>query len=117
MQNGSSSPQLRTFIYGSLLYYIQSSEDYSKEEGAPLRVDLGQGPWMEYSGRASLSNMNLTMLNNYGENLMEMVCKDASSGHDVTKVMGISRCDGHYGDMTNDYEGLDDSHLLYSLIY
>ena len=86
MQNGSSAPQLRTFIYGSLLYYLQLSVDYSKEEAAPLRVDLSQGPWMEYSGRASLSNMNMTMLNNYGENLMEMVCKDASSGHDVTKV-------------------------------
>ena len=86
MQNGSSSPQLRTFIYGSLLYYIQLSEVYSKEETAPVKMDVSQGPWMEYSGRTSLSNISITMLNNYGENLMDMVCKDASSGHDVTKV-------------------------------
>lgn len=95
VQNGSSAPQLRAFIYGSLLYYLQLSEDYSKEEeGAPVRVDLSQGPWMDYSGRASLSNMNMAMLNNYGESLLEMVCKDASSGHDVTKVMRISLFEG-----------------------
>ena len=36
--------------------------------------------------REGMAEANLTTLNSFGEPLMDAVCKNACSGHDVTKV-------------------------------
>ena len=36
----------------------------------------------------SLTAGNLATITSFGEPLMEIVCRDASSGHDVTRVSG-----------------------------
>jgi len=47
-----------------------------------------QSLWEVEKKRQGMADANLTTLNSFGEPLMDAVCKNACSGHDVTKVRG-----------------------------
>lgn len=46
----------------------------------------GQSLWQLEWNENSLTASNLATITSFGEPLMEVVCRDASSGHDVTRV-------------------------------
>ena len=43
---------------------------------------------MDYTVSDSMIEMSVSILNSYGDLLMDIICKDACSGHDITKVGG-----------------------------
>ena len=47
---------------------------------------LGQSLWQLERNENSLTAGNLATITSFGEPLMEAVCRDAKSGHDVTRV-------------------------------
>ena len=80
-------------MYICIIYY----DIYGQEIGVfvPIFCDFGsktwepgQGVWrLEWNG-GSLGTGNLKTISGFGEPLMETVCRDACSGHDITRVSG-----------------------------
>lgn len=95
LSSGTGSPMTRAFGYASLLYYLQLSKAYSKGDTPVIsgEEESMHTPWAEYGDKDSLMYSNMMMLYGYGDVLVDMVCKDASSGHDISKMLALSLLD------------------------
>ena len=62
----------------------------------------GQSLWQLERNEDSLTARNLATITSFGEPLMEAVCRDASSGHDVTRMLSLSLLDAVF---SIDYQG------------
>ena len=56
------------------------------ELNACSKLGLFVGGMWRLENDVSLGSINLSILSGCGDNLMETVCRDACSGHDVPKV-------------------------------
>ena len=80
---------MRANLYGALLNYLQIAQ---KPREIPTLQDnnvLNSAMLEEYD---RITTANLAVIGEYGESLMELVCKDACDSHEVGRV---STCDVH----------------------
>jgi nuclear pore complex protein Nup205 len=99
IQNTPGSMQrARAHLYGSLLYYLSLARQHPSE----TKRRRGQSLWQLERNDDSLSASNLATITSFGEPLMETVCRDASSGHDVTRMLSLSLLDAVF---SMDYQG------------
>lgn len=72
--SGSSAQRARANLYGALLNY--------------LRIGRGDDSSMSDTGR--LRKANCDVLSSFGDLFVDVVCRDAVSGHDVRKMLALS---------------------------
>nr|XP_061812614.1 nuclear pore complex protein Nup205-like isoform X2 [Nerophis lumbriciformis] len=90
---GGGYQRLRAHLYGSLLYYLQIAQ--KPEE--PDTLQTGTAMWARITapedGFSKLQRENLTIIESYGRALMEVVCKDACDGHEISRMLALAVLD------------------------
>ncbi|MED6265664.1 hypothetical protein CHARACLAT_027854, partial [Characodon lateralis] len=91
---GGGYQRLRAHLYGSLLYYLQIAQ--KPEEPETLQT-VGKAMWERLTapedGFAKLQRENLTIIESYGKALMEVVCRDACDGHEISRMLALAVLD------------------------
>ncbi|KAM8860542.1 nuclear pore complex protein Nup205 isoform 2-T2 [Synchiropus picturatus] len=91
---GGGYQRLRAHLYGSLLYYLQIAQ--KPEEPDTLQA-AGKAMWERLTapedGFSKLQRENLTIIESYGKSLMEVVCRDACDGHEISRMLALAVLD------------------------
>uniref|UniRef100_A0A8C4NPT4 Nucleoporin 205 n=1 Tax=Dicentrarchus labrax TaxID=13489 RepID=A0A8C4NPT4_DICLA len=90
---GGGYQRLRAHLYGSLLYYLQIAQ--KPEE--PDTLQAGKAMWERLTapedGFSKLQRENLAIIESYGKALMEVVCRDACDGHEISRMLALAVLD------------------------
>ncbi|KAM6937323.1 nuclear pore complex protein Nup205 [Xenentodon cancila] len=90
---GGGYQRLRAHLYGSLLYYLQIAQ--KPEE--PDTLQTGKAMWERLTapedGFSKLQRENLAIIESYGKALMEIVCRDACDGHEISRMLALAVLD------------------------
>uniref|UniRef100_A0A8C9YJT1 Nucleoporin 205 n=1 Tax=Sander lucioperca TaxID=283035 RepID=A0A8C9YJT1_SANLU len=90
---GGGYQRLRAHLYGSLLYYLQIAQ--KPEE--PDTLQTGKAMWERLTapedGFSKLQRENLAIIESYGRALMEVVCRDACDGHEISRMLALAVLD------------------------
>ncbi|XP_055955132.1 nuclear pore complex protein Nup205 [Patella vulgata] len=93
LKTSAGSQRVRANLYGALLYYLQIAQKPEtlqvKDDNRTVSRVLGSSD-TEYE---QLSKENLSTIMAYGDNLMDVVCKDACDGHDIGRMLALSVLD------------------------
>ncbi|XP_039266585.2 nuclear pore complex protein Nup205-like [Styela clava] len=86
--------KVRANLYASLLYYLQMCQKpkSSSEEKATQPSSSGLRA-LSVDIYAKLARDNVKLFKAYGDTLMELLCKDASDGHNVCRILAYSCLD------------------------
>ncbi|XP_035982681.1 nuclear pore complex protein Nup205 [Fundulus heteroclitus] len=91
---GGGYQRLRAHLYGSLLYYLQIAQ---KPEEAETLQTAGKAMWERLTapedGFSKLQRENLAIIESYGKALMEVVCRDACDGHEISRMLALAVLD------------------------
>uniref|UniRef100_A0A7N8XE72 Nucleoporin 205 n=1 Tax=Mastacembelus armatus TaxID=205130 RepID=A0A7N8XE72_9TELE len=91
---GGGYQRLRAHLYGSLLYYLQIAQ---KPEEPDTLQTAGKAMWERLTapedGFSKLQKENLAIIENYGKALMEVVCRDACDGHEISRMLALAVLD------------------------
>ncbi|XP_038064864.1 nuclear pore complex protein Nup205-like [Patiria miniata] len=91
MISGGGQQRTRANLYGALLNYLQiprkPREIPTLQDGATV---LNSALLDEYE---TITTANLATMREYGEGVMELVCRDASDGHGVGRMLALSVID------------------------
>uniref|UniRef100_A0A8C4NPY6 Nucleoporin 205 n=1 Tax=Dicentrarchus labrax TaxID=13489 RepID=A0A8C4NPY6_DICLA len=91
---GGGYQRLRAHLYGSLLYYLQIAQ--KPEEPDTLQA-AGKAMWERLTapedGFSKLQRENLAIIESYGKALMEVVCRDACDGHEISRMLALAVLD------------------------
>ena len=89
--SSSPSPQgaqrVRSYLYGSLLSFLHLTSERPAHNMAAASL------WEPHSREGLVRDESFSLLNSYGEPLMETVCRDACSSQEVCRV-GLGTGDG-----------------------
>ncbi|XP_002740701.1 nuclear pore complex protein Nup205 [Saccoglossus kowalevskii] len=92
MQSSGGQQRVRTNLYGALLNFLQLPQKPKEMPG----VDDDRSPVLDSAQLTEYEKQiktNISVITSYGENFMEMVCRDSCDGHDVGKMLAISVLD------------------------
>ncbi|XP_032435561.1 nuclear pore complex protein Nup205 [Xiphophorus hellerii] len=91
---GGGYQRLRAHLYGSLLYYLQMAQ---KPEEPDTLQTAGKAMWERLTapedGFSKLQRENLAIIESYGKTLMEVVCRDACDGHEISRMLALAVLD------------------------
>uniref|UniRef100_A0A3Q4MX01 Nucleoporin 205 n=1 Tax=Neolamprologus brichardi TaxID=32507 RepID=A0A3Q4MX01_NEOBR len=91
---GGGYQRLRAHLYGSLLYYLQIAQ---KPEEPDTLQTAGKAMWERLTapedGFSKLQRENLAIIESYGKALMEVVCRDACDGHEISRMLAMAVLD------------------------
>nr|XP_020458623.1 nuclear pore complex protein Nup205 [Monopterus albus] len=91
---GGGYQRLRAHLYGSLLYYLQIAQ---KPEEPDTLQTAGKAMWERLTapedGFSKLQRENLVIIESYGKALMEVVCRDACDGHEISRMLALAVLD------------------------
>ncbi|XP_032378777.1 nuclear pore complex protein Nup205 isoform X1 [Etheostoma spectabile] len=91
---GGGYQRLRAHLYGSLLYYLQIAQ---KPEEPDTLQTAGKAMWERLTapedGFSKLQRENLAIIESYGRALMEVVCRDACDGHEISRMLALAVLD------------------------
>ncbi|XP_060933087.1 nuclear pore complex protein Nup205 [Limanda limanda] len=91
---GGGYQRLRAHLYGSLLYYLQIAQ---KPEEPDTLQTAGKAMWERLTapedGFTKLQRENLAIIESYGKSLMEVVCRDACDGHEISRMLALAVLD------------------------
>lgn len=91
---GGGHQRLRAHLYGSLLYYLQIAQ---KPEEPDTLQTAGKAMWERLTapedGFSKLQRENLAIIESYGKSLMEVVCRDACDGHEISRMLALAVLD------------------------
>ncbi|XP_028263253.1 nuclear pore complex protein Nup205 isoform X3 [Parambassis ranga] len=91
---GGGYQRLRAHLYGSLLYYLQIAQ---KPEEPDTLQTAGKAMWERLTapedGFSKLQRENLAIIESYGKALMEVVCRDACDGHEISRMLALAVLD------------------------
>ncbi|XP_061677386.1 nuclear pore complex protein Nup205 isoform X2 [Syngnathoides biaculeatus] len=94
LSTGGGYQRLRAHLYGSLLYYLQIAQ---KPEEPDTLQTAGKAMWERLTapedGFSKLQSENLTIVESYGRALMEVVCRDACDGHEISRMLALAVLD------------------------
>ncbi|XP_077424154.1 nuclear pore complex protein Nup205 [Vanacampus margaritifer] len=94
LSTGGGYQRLRAHLYGSLLYYLRIAQ---KPEEPDTLQTAGRAMWERLTapedGFSKLQRENLTIIESYGRALMEVVCKDACDGHEISRMLALAVLD------------------------
>jgi len=95
LQSSSSMQRVRVNLYGALLYYLQiAQKPRSQQMLDNIRgEESGVGVLLSYQDSDQLTQENMSTVSSYGENFMDIVCRDACDGHDVGRMLALSTLD------------------------
>ncbi|XP_056015581.1 nuclear pore complex protein Nup205-like isoform X3 [Ostrea edulis] len=89
--------RVRANLYGSLLYYLQiAQKPKSLTSTEPELTGDGVGKRIladSHSEYEQLRRENVATILSYGDNFMDMLCRDACDGHDVGRMLALSVLD------------------------
>ena len=88
MTSGAGSQTIRTNLYAALLAYLRIGKADSGSKDA-----AGAGGVLDLSEGARLQQANLEVVQSYGTNLLEVVARDATTGHDVRRMLALAALD------------------------
>ncbi|KAM4733383.1 LOW QUALITY PROTEIN: nuclear pore complex protein Nup205 [Anableps anableps] len=101
---GGGYQRLRAHLYGSLLYYLQMAQ--KPEEPDTLQM-AGKAMWERLTapedGFTKLQRENLAIIESYGKTLMEVVCRDACDGHEISRMLALAVLDRIFIDRQNQW--------------
>ena len=80
---GASSQVIRTNLYASLLAFLRIGKSETGDSGKVL----------ELSERGKLQKANLEIVLSYGTSLMEVLSRDATTGHEVRRMLALAVLD------------------------
>uniref|UniRef100_H3C417 Nucleoporin 205 n=1 Tax=Tetraodon nigroviridis TaxID=99883 RepID=H3C417_TETNG len=90
---GGGDQRLRAHLYGSLLYYLQIAQ--KPEE--PDTLQTGKAMWERLTapedGFSKLQRENIVIIESYGKALMDVVCRDACDGHEISRMLALAVLD------------------------
>ncbi|KAK5928390.1 hypothetical protein CgunFtcFv8_013457 [Champsocephalus gunnari] len=91
---GGGYQRLRAHLYGSLLYYLQIAQ---KPDEPDTLQTAGKAMWERLTapedGFSKLQRENLSIIESYGSSLMEVVCRDACDGHEISRMLALAVLD------------------------
>ncbi|KAM8751340.1 nuclear pore complex protein Nup205 [Acanthopagrus schlegelii] len=91
---GGGYQRLRAHLYGSLLYYLQIAQ---KPDEPDTLQQAGKAMWERLTapedGFSKLQRENLAIIESYGKALMEVVCRDACDGHEISRMLALAVLD------------------------
>ncbi|KAK1887617.1 Nuclear pore complex protein Nup205 [Dissostichus eleginoides] len=91
---GGGYQRLRAHLYGSLLYYLQIAQ---KPDEPDTLQTAGKAMWERLTapedGFSKLQRENLSIIESYGKSLMEVVCRDACDGHEISRMLALAVLD------------------------
>lgn len=91
---GGGYQRLRAHLYGSLLYYLQIAQ---KPDEPDTLQTAGKAMWERLTapedGFSKLQRENLAIIESYGKALMEVVCRDACDGHEISRMLALAVLD------------------------
>ncbi|XP_037539378.1 nuclear pore complex protein Nup205 [Nematolebias whitei] len=91
---GGGYQRLRAHLYGSLLYYLQIAQ---KPDEPDTLQSAGKAMWERLTapedGFSKLQRENLAIIESYGKALMEVVCRDACDGHEISRMLALAVLD------------------------
>ncbi|XP_033824153.1 nuclear pore complex protein Nup205 isoform X1 [Periophthalmus magnuspinnatus] len=94
LSTGGGYQRLRAHLYGSLLYYLQIAQ---KPEEPDTLQSAGKAMWERLTSPedtfSKLQRENLAIIENYGKALMEVVCRDACDGHEISRMLALAVLD------------------------
>ncbi|XP_040024447.2 nuclear pore complex protein Nup205-like isoform X1 [Gasterosteus aculeatus] len=94
LSTGGGYQRLRAHLYGSLLYYLQIAQ---KPEEPDTLQTAGKAMWERLTapkdGFSKLQRENLAIIESYGKALMEVVCRDACDGHEISRMLALAVLD------------------------
>lgn len=89
--------RVRANLYGALLYYLQISQkpkSLTHTDTGALGDGVGKRILADaHSEYEQLRRENVATILSYGDNFMDMVCRDACDGHDVGRMLALSVLD------------------------
>uniref|UniRef100_A0A672HFZ8 Nucleoporin 205 n=1 Tax=Salarias fasciatus TaxID=181472 RepID=A0A672HFZ8_SALFA len=88
---GGGYQRLRAHLYGSLLYYLQIAQ--KPEEPDTLQTAMWERLTAPEDGFSKLQRENLAIIESYGKALMEVVCRDACDGHEISRMLALAVLD------------------------
>uniref|UniRef100_A0A4W6BTD2 Nucleoporin 205 n=1 Tax=Lates calcarifer TaxID=8187 RepID=A0A4W6BTD2_LATCA len=89
---GGGYQRLRAHLYGSLLYYLQIAQ--KPEEPDTLQTGaMWERLTAPEDGFSKLQRENLAIIESYGKSLMEVVCRDACDGHEISRMLALAVLD------------------------
>ncbi|CAI9734078.1 pore complex Nup205 [Octopus vulgaris] len=92
-----SQQKVRTYLYGSLLYYLQIAQKSTIPSWLSSETEaLGVAQVLVASGEGEFDNLskeNLSIILSYGDSLLEIICKDICDGHNVGRLLALSLLD------------------------
>lgn len=90
---GGGYQRLRAHLYGSVLYYLQIAQ----KPDEPDTLQTGKAMWERLTapedGFSKLQRENLTIIESYGRALMDVVCRDACDGHEISRMLALAVLD------------------------
>ncbi|XP_065812644.1 nuclear pore complex protein Nup205 [Labrus bergylta] len=94
LSTGGGYQRLRAHLYGSLLYYLQMAQ---KPDEPDTLQTAGKAMWERLTapedGFSKLQRENLAIIESYGKSLMEVVCRDACDGHEISRMLALAVLD------------------------
>ncbi|KAG7522445.1 nuclear pore complex protein Nup205 [Solea senegalensis] len=94
LSTGGGYQRLRAHLYGSLLYYLQIAQ---KPEEPDTLQTAGKAMWERLTapedGFSKLQRENLAIIESYGTSLIEVVCRDACDGHEISRMLALAVLD------------------------
>uniref|UniRef100_A0A3Q3F0R5 Nucleoporin 205 n=1 Tax=Labrus bergylta TaxID=56723 RepID=A0A3Q3F0R5_9LABR len=94
LNQGGGYQRLRAHLYGSLLYYLQMAQ---KPDEPDTLQTAGKAMWERLTapedGFSKLQRENLAIIESYGKSLMEVVCRDACDGHEISRMLALAVLD------------------------
>ncbi|XP_013384593.1 nuclear pore complex protein Nup205 [Lingula anatina] len=96
LRTSSGSQRVRSNLYGALLYYLQIAQKpkpLATLETVTKQKGVGSSLASRDSEYEKLTKENLHTILSYGENFMEIICRDACDGHDVGRMLSLACID------------------------
>uniref|UniRef100_A0A8C8VRA0 Nucleoporin 205 n=1 Tax=Pelusios castaneus TaxID=367368 RepID=A0A8C8VRA0_9SAUR len=94
LKTGGGFQRVRTHLYGSLLYYLQIAQ----RPDEPDTLEAGKKTMWERltapeDAFCKLQRENMAIIESYGAALMEVVCRDACDGHEISRMLALALLD------------------------
>jgi nuclear pore complex protein Nup205 len=87
--SGSSAQRVRANLYGGLLNYLRIGGG----GGGSGNDDSIRSTSLELTEQAKFRKSNLELMLSFGDNFLDILCRDTVSGHDIRRMLALSVLD------------------------
>ena len=86
----ASAQRVRSNLYGALVNFLRIGKSSNTEDRTP---SIYRSASLDLTEQAKFRKTNLEVISTYGDNFLDILCRDTVSGHDIRRMLALSVLD------------------------